>query len=63
MLLWLGRLGEGLHELGMVLVPCIAAAASAVGRSPDSVTLVAVTKYVDAEVTSLLVDAGAQVLG
>jgi len=27
--LWLGRLGEGLHELGMVPVPCIAAAASA----------------------------------
>ena len=41
----------------------IAAAASAAGRSPDDVTLVAVTKYVDAEVTSLLVDAGAQVLG
>ena len=41
----------------------IAAAASAAGRSPDSVTLVAVTKYVDAEITSLLVDAGAQVLG
>ena len=41
----------------------IAAAASTAGRSPDSVTLVAVTKYVDAEITSLLVDAGAQVLG
>ena len=41
----------------------IAAAATAAGRSPDSVTLVAVTKYVDAEITSLLVDAGAQVLG
>ncbi len=41
----------------------IANAASAAGRSPDSVTLVAVTKYVDAEITSLLVDAGAQVLG
>jgi pyridoxal phosphate enzyme (YggS family) len=41
----------------------IADATSAAGRSPDSVTLVAVTKYVDAEITSLLVDAGAQVLG
>ena len=41
----------------------IAAAASAAGRSPDSVTLVAVTKYVDAEITALLVDAGAEVLG
>lgn len=41
----------------------IAAAATAAGRSPDSVTLVAVTKYVDAEITGLLLDAGAQVLG
>jgi len=41
----------------------IVAAAKAAGRSPDDVQLVAVTKYVDAEVTSLLVDAGAQVLG
>jgi pyridoxal phosphate enzyme (YggS family) len=41
----------------------IAAAAAAAGRLPDSVTLVAVTKYVDAEITSLLVDAGATVLG
>ena len=41
----------------------IAAAASAAGRSPDDVALVAVTKYVDAAITALLVDAGAQVLG
>jgi len=41
----------------------IAAAASAAGRSPDSVTLVAVTKYVDAQITGLLADAGARVLG
>lgn len=41
----------------------IAAAATAAGRDPDSVTLVAVTKYVDADITALMVDAGAQVLG
>ena len=41
----------------------IAAAATAAARDPDSVKLVAVTKYVDAEVTSLLVDAGTQALG
>lgn len=41
----------------------IEAAATIAGRSADDVTLVAVTKYVDAEMTSLIVDAGAGVLG
>lgn len=41
----------------------IAAAAVAAGRSPSDVTLVAVTKYVDAATTQLLVDAGCHDLG
>ncbi len=41
----------------------IEAAARSAGRSADDVTLVAVTKYVDAQTTALLADAGAIVLG
>jgi pyridoxal phosphate enzyme (YggS family) len=41
----------------------IAVAARAAGRSPDEVRLVAVTKYVDAATTKLLVDAGCHDLG
>ena len=41
----------------------IAEAAQKSGRSGDDVTLVAVTKYVDASMTRTLVDAGCQVLG
>jgi len=41
----------------------IAAAAERSGRSADAVTLVAVTKYVDAAVTELLFKAGCQNLG
>ena len=41
----------------------ISAAAQRSGRAADSVTLVAVTKYVDAEVTELIIKAGAVVLG
>jgi pyridoxal phosphate enzyme (YggS family) len=41
----------------------IADAARAAGRSPDEVRLVAVTKYVDAATTQLLVDAGCRDLG
>lgn len=41
----------------------IADACNRANRSPDSVRLVAVTKYVDAEVTSELVKAGAEDLG
>jgi len=41
----------------------IAAAAMAAGRKPDDVKLVAVTKYVDAATTRLLVDAGCRDLG
>ena len=41
----------------------IAAAAERSGRTADDVTLVAVTKYVDAEVTELMIKAGAVVLG
>jgi pyridoxal phosphate enzyme (YggS family) len=41
----------------------IAAAATAVGRAPDDVTLVAVTKYVDTATTRLLVDCGCRDLG
>ena len=41
----------------------IADAAARSGREADAVTLVAVTKYVDAETTRALVDAGATVLG
>lgn len=41
----------------------IAAAATQAGRRPDDVRLVAVTKYVDATVTRMLVDAGCRDLG
>lgn len=41
----------------------IAAAAARAGRCPDDVTLVAVTKYADAEAAGLLVDAGCGDLG
>lgn len=41
----------------------IAVAARPAGRSPDDVRLVAVTKYVDAATTQLLVDAGCYDLG
>jgi pyridoxal phosphate enzyme (YggS family) len=41
----------------------IAEAASRAGRSADSVTLVAVTKYVSAEIAQLLVEAGCRDLG
>jgi len=41
----------------------IAAAARAAGRDPQTVTLVAVTKYVDAATTQLVVDAGCLDLG
>jgi pyridoxal phosphate enzyme (YggS family) len=41
----------------------IADACSRAGRAPESVRLVAVTKYVDAEVTAELVRAGAEDLG
>jgi len=41
----------------------IAAAATGAGRRPEDVLLVAVTKYVDAATTKLLVDAGCRDLG
>lgn len=41
----------------------IAAAAIAAGRQPDEIKLVAVSKYVDAAVAALLVDAGCRALG
>lgn len=41
----------------------IAAAAEASGRAPGDVTLVAVTKYVDADITRELVEVGAHALG
>lgn len=41
----------------------IAAAASRVGRDPSEVRLVAVTKYVDADVIRAMVEAGCHVLG
>lgn len=41
----------------------IAGAARAAGRVPDAVKLVAVTKYVDADTTRALVDAGCRDLG
>lgn len=41
----------------------IAAAAAKSGRTAESVTLVAVTKYVDAETTLLVAQAGCEVLG
>jgi pyridoxal phosphate enzyme (YggS family) len=41
----------------------MAAAARRVGRDPDDIRLVAVTKYVNAEVTRWLVEAGCQALG
>lgn len=41
----------------------IAAAAQSAGRQPDEVQLVAVTKYVDAETTALLMEAGCAILG
>lgn len=41
----------------------IASAARRGGRSPTEVTLVAVTKYVDAEITRALVQAGCRTLG
>jgi pyridoxal phosphate enzyme (YggS family) len=41
----------------------IAAAASAAGRDPDEIKLVAVSKYVDAATATLLVDAGCHSLG
>jgi pyridoxal phosphate enzyme (YggS family) len=41
----------------------IAAAARSAGRSPDEVRLVAVTKYVDAATTRLLIEAGCHDLG
>ncbi len=41
----------------------IESAARASGRSPDSVTLVAVTKYVDADIARLLVEHGCRDLG
>lgn len=41
----------------------IAAAATQAGRRPEAVRLVAVTKYVDAATTRLLVDAGCRDLG
>lgn len=41
----------------------IAAAATQAGRRPEAVRLIAVTKYVDAAVTRMLVDAGCRDLG
>ncbi|RMF98963.1 MAG: YggS family pyridoxal phosphate-dependent enzyme [Planctomycetota bacterium] len=41
----------------------IAAAAERAGRSPEEITLVAVTKYVSADVTRLIIEAGHHVLG
>ena len=41
----------------------IARAAERAGRSPDDVLLVAVTKYVDEDVTRLLIEAGCHALG
>lgn len=41
----------------------IAAAAGRCGRDPDAITLVAVTKYVDLEITRLFPQAGAVILG
>ena len=41
----------------------IAVAAKKSGRSPEDVTLVAVTKYLDSEATREMVNAGCQVLG
>ena len=41
----------------------IAAAATQAGRRPEAVRLVAVTKYVDADMTRMLVDAGCRDLG
>ncbi len=41
----------------------IAAAARRSGRAPEEITLVAVTKYVDADITRLFPDAGCHVLG
>ena len=49
-------------NLGLVAAR-IAVAAERSGRTADDVTLVAVTKYVDAEVTELMIKAGAVVLG
>lgn len=41
----------------------IAAAATQAGRRPEAVRLVAVTKYVDADMTRMLVDAGCRDMG
>ena len=41
----------------------IASACEQAGRAPDSVQLIAVCKYVDAETTGLLVDAGSTTIG
>lgn len=41
----------------------VAAAAQEAGRAPASVTIVGVTKYVDAETTAALFDAGCPILG
>lgn len=38
-------------------------AAQAAGRDPDQIKIIGVTKYVDAETTRMLVDAGCSVLG
>lgn len=55
----LDRLKENLHHVQQR----IADAAKKSGRAPDEITLVGVTKYVDAEVTRTFVEAGCKVLG
>lgn len=54
---------DRLNENWNTVTSEVSQAAVAAGREPDSITVIGVTKYVDADVTAMLVDAGCKNLG